>query len=77
MRQKLKKLWGEELMIVYVVEEIEEVDWHNWNTEIIGVYESKEKAITKKQELMELHRNRFKEYYITTYDTETGEEIND
>ena len=64
-------------MIVYVVEEIEEVDWHNWNTEIIGVYESKEKAITKKQELMELHRNRFKEYYITTYDTETGEEIND
>ena len=64
-------------MIVYVVEEIEEIDWHNWNTEIIGVYESKEKAITKKQELMELHRNRFKEYYITTYDTETGEEIND
>ena len=64
-------------MTVYVVEEIEEVDWHNWNTEIIGVYESKEKAITKKQELMELHRNRFKEYYITTYDTETGEEIND
>ena len=64
-------------MIVYVVEEIEEIDWHNWNTEIIGVYESKEKAITKKQELMELHRNRFKEYYITTYATETGEEIND
>ncbi len=64
-------------MIVYVVEEIEEVDWHNWNTEIIGVYENEEKAITKKQELMELHRNRFKEYYITTYDTETGEEIND
>lgn len=64
-------------MIVYVVEEIEEVDWHNWNTEIIGVYENEEKAITKKQELMELHKNRFREYYITTYDTETGEEIND
>ena len=63
-------------MIVYVVEEIEEIDWHNWNTEIIGVYESKEKAITKKQELMELHRNRFKEYYITTYDTESGEVVN-
>ena len=64
-------------MIVYVVEEIEEVDWHNWSTEIIGVYENEEKAITKKQELMELHKNRFREYYITTYDTETGEEIND
>ena len=64
-------------MIVYVVEEIEEVDWHNWNTEIIGVYENEEKAITKKQELMELHKNRFREYYITTYDTKTGEEIND
>ena len=64
-------------MIVYVVEEIEELDWHNWNTEIIGVYENEEKAITKKQELMELHRNRFKEYYITTYDTESGEIVND
>ena len=64
-------------MRVYVVEEIEEVDWHNWNTEIIGVYENEEKAITKKQELMELHKNRFREYYITTYDTETGEEINE
>ena len=64
-------------MIVYVVEEVEEVDWHNWNIEIIGVYENEEKAITKKQELMELHKNRFREYYITTYDTETGEEIND
>ena len=64
-------------MIVYVVEEIEEIGWHNWNIEIIGVYENEEKAITKKQELMELHRNRFKEYYITTYDTETGGIIND
>lgn len=64
-------------MRVYVVEEVEEVDWHNWNIEIIGVYENEEKAITKKQELMELHKNRFREYYITTYDTETGEEIND
>ena len=64
-------------MRVYVVEEIEEVDWHNWNTEIIGVYENEEKAITKKQELMGLHKNRFREYYITTYDTETGGIIND
>ena len=79
MRQKLKKLWGEELMTVYVVEEIGESCWGYYceDTEVVGVYESKEKAITKKQELMELHRNRFKEYYITTYDTETGEEIND
>ena len=59
-------------MIVYVVEEN---DWYNWSEEIIGVYENEEKAITKKQELMELHENRFKKYYITTYDTETGEEI--
>ena len=64
-------------MIVYVVEEEYETDWSCYNTEVVGVYESKKKAITKKQELMELHRNRFKEYYITTYDTETGEEIND
>ena len=59
-------------MIVYVVEEN---DWYNWSEEIIGVYENEEKAITKKQELMELHENRFKKYYVTTYDTETGEEI--
>ena len=64
-------------MRVYVVEESEEVGWRNWNTEIIGVYENEEKAITKKQELMELHKNRFREYYITTYDTETGGIIND
>ena len=62
-------------MIVYVVEESEEVDWYNWSEEIIGVYENEEKAITKKQELMELRENRFKKYYVTTYDTETGEEI--
>ena len=64
-------------MIVYVVEEIEEVDWYNWSAEIIGVYENEEKAITKKQELMELHKNRFRGYHITTYDTETGGIIND
>ena len=60
-----------------MVEEIEEVDWYNWSTEIIGVYENEEKAITKKQELMELYENKFRGYHIKTYDTETGEEKSD
>ena len=62
-------------MIVYVVEEIEESYWGHEDTEVVGVYESKKKALAKVKEMEKI--NKYKGYYITTYDTETGGIIND
>ena len=62
-------------MIVYTVEEEAEADWEVCTTEIIGVYESKSKALAKVKEMGELHKYNY--YYITTYDTVTGEIVND
>ena len=62
-------------MIVYVVEEEEEVDWYCYNTEIVGIYESKDKALAKVKEMEKIHKDR--DYDITSYDTETGGIIND
>ena len=62
-------------MIVYVVEEEEEVDWYCYNTEIVGIYESKDKALAKVKEMEKIHKDR--DYDITSYTTETGEIIND
>ena len=62
-------------MIVYVVEEEDETDWSCYSTEIVGIYESKDKALAKVKEMKKI--NKYRGYYITTYDTETGVEIND
>ena len=64
-------------MIVYVVEEIGESCWGYYceDTEVVGVYESKKKALAKVKEKEELYK--YRAYYITTYDTETGGIIND
>ena len=62
-------------MIVYVVEEEYETDWSCYNTEIVGVYVSKDKAQAKVKEMEKI--NKYRDYYITTYDTETGGIIND
>ena len=62
-------------MIVYVVEEIGESYWGHEDTEVVGVYESKKKALAKVKEMEKI--NKYKGYYITTYDTETGGIIND
>ena len=62
-------------MIVYVVEEEYETDWSCYNTEIVGIYESKDKALAKVKEMEKI--NKYSDYYITTYDTETGGIIND
>ena len=64
-------------MIVYVVEEEEEeeVDWFCYNTEIVGIYESKDKALAKVKEMEKIHKDR--DYDIISYDTETGGIIND
>ena len=62
-------------MIVYVVEEEYETDWSCYDTEVVGVYESKKKALAKVKEMEKI--NEYRAYYITTYDTETGEIIND
>ena len=62
-------------MRVYVVEEEYETDWSCYNTEVVGVYESKKKALAKVKEMEKI--NKYRAYYITTYDTETGGIVND
>ena len=62
-------------MIVYVVEEEYQNYWSHYNTEIVGIYESKDKALAKVKEMEKI--NKYRAYYITTYDTETGGIIND
>ena len=62
-------------MIVYLVEEENETYWGGYNTEIVGIYESKDKALAKVKEMEKI--NKYHDYYITTYDTETGGIIND
>ena len=62
-------------MIVYAVEEEYETDWSCYNTEIVGIYESKDKALVKAKEMEEI--NKYRAYYITTYDTETGVVVHD
>ena len=64
-------------MIVYVVEEIGESCWGYYceDTEVVGVYESKKKALAKVKEMEKI--NKYRAYYITTYDTETGWIVND
>ena len=62
-------------MIVYAVEEEYETDWSCYDTEIVGIYESKDKALAKVKEMEKI--NKYRAYYITTYDTETGGIIND
>lgn len=62
-------------MKVYVVEEEYETDWSCYNTEIVGIYESKDKALAKVKEMEKI--NKYSDYDITTYDTETGEIAND
>ena len=64
-------------MRVYVVEEIGESCWGYYceDTEVVGVYESKKKALAKVKEMEKI--NKYRAYYITTYDTETGGIIND
>ena len=62
-------------MRVYVVEEEYETDWSCYNTEIVGVYENKDKALAKVKEMEKI--NKYNDYYITAYDTENGEIAND
>ena len=64
-------------MRVYVVEEIGESCWGYYceDTEIVGIYESKDKALAKVKEMEKI--NKYSDYDITTYDTETGGIIND
>ena len=61
-------------MIVYVVEEEYETDW-SYNREIVGIYESKDKALAKVKEMEKI--NKYHVYDITAYATETGGIIND
>ena len=59
-------------MIVYVVEEIGESCWGYYceDTEVVGVYESKKKALAKVKEMEKI--NKYSDYAIETWDTLTG-----
>ena len=57
-------------MIVYVVEEEHETYWSCYETEIVGIYESKDKALAKVKEMEKI--NKYRDYYIIAYATETG-----
>ena len=54
-------------MRVYVVEEIGESCWGYYceDTEIVGIYESKDKALAKLKEMEKI--NKYSDYDITTH----------
>ena len=62
-------------MIVYMVEEVSETYGGCYNTEIVGIYESKDKALAKVKEMEKI--NKYRDYDIIAYATETGGIIND
>ena len=62
-------------MRVYVVEEVGEADWRDFERRNVGVYENKDKALAKVKEMEKI--NKYNDYDITTYDTENGEIAND
>ena len=61
-------------MKVYAVEETRDADCGIFETEIIGIYGSKKKALAKVKEMEELYN--YNEYSVTTYDTVTGGIVN-
>ena len=63
-------------MIVYAVEETGESCWGYYceDTEVVGVYESKKKALAKVQEMEKI--NKYSDYDIIAYATESGEVVN-
>ena len=62
-------------MIVYIVEEEYENYSSCYYTEIVGIYESKDKALAKAKEKEKI--NKYRVYDITAYDTESGEVVHD
>ena len=62
-------------MIVYAVEEVGEADWRDFERRNVGVYENKDKALAKQEEMEQKYK--YNDYYITAYDTENGEIAND
>ena len=62
-------------MIVYVVEEEYETDWQDFERRNVGIYESKDKALAKVKEMEKI--NKYRDYDIIAYATESGEVVND
>ena len=62
-------------MKVFLVEETREAEWQDFERKNIAVYGSKEKALAKAKEKEELYK--YNDYYVTAYDTESGEIVND
>ena len=62
-------------MIVYVVEETGESDWRDFERRNIAVYETESEALEKIKQLREQDKNKYNEYAIETYDTESGEVV--
>ena len=64
-------------MIVFLVEETREADWRDFERRNIAVYETESEALEKIKQLREQDKNKYNDYDITTYDTETGGIVND
>ena len=62
-------------MKVFLVEETREAEWQDFERKTIAIYGSKEKALAKAKEKEELYK--YNDYYVTAYDTESGEIVND
>ena len=69
------KVTGGEEMIVYVVEETRETNWQDFERRNVAVYETESEALEKIKQLRE--KNKYNDYDIIAYDTETGGIIND
>ena len=63
-------------MIVYVVEETRDSDWKDFERRNVAVYETESEALEKIKQLREQDKNKYNDYDIITYDTESGEVVN-
>ena len=64
-------------MIVYAVEETRETDWQDFERRNVAVYETESEALEKIKQLREQDKNKYNDYDIIAYATETGGIIND
>ena len=63
-------------MIVYVVKETRDTDWQDFERSNVAVYETESEALEKIKQLREQDKNKYNDYAIETWDTESGEVVN-
>ena len=63
-------------MKAFLVEETREAEWQDFERRNIAVYETESEALEKIKQLREQDKNKYNDYAIETYDTESGEVVN-